>query len=68
VASEHMTPGEVASLLGISKMTLSRLRQRNEGPAYTNPSRRTVRYRKSDVEAFIASRRHGAVPPSEGAK
>ncbi len=46
--SEH----EAASLLGISLPTLRRWRYRRRGPSFVR-FRRTIRYRRADIVAFI---------------
>ena len=49
---------EVADLLCISQRTLEGWRVRGCGPAYIQISPRCIRYRMSDVMAFVEGRRH----------
>lgn len=48
---------QVAKMLNITVSTLRSWRHRKQGPAVVRMSRRAPRYLRSDVEAFIASRR-----------
>jgi len=48
----HMTPGEVARLLGVSLRTLSRWHAQRVGPPRCKVGR-TVLYRKEAVEAWL---------------
>ncbi|MFI6349114.1 helix-turn-helix transcriptional regulator [Streptomyces sp. NPDC050560] len=62
---EWLNPKQVAELLGVSYSTLSYWRITDYGPVYTRmrPSRRSpVRYRRSDVEAWMKS--NATVPAS----
>lgn len=53
-----MSPGETARLLGVSVATLSQWRSRYTGKLpFVKYSNRIVRYKRSDVEQFIESRR-----------
>lgn len=52
-----MTEHEAAQFLGVSVRTLKRLRARRQIPFYpirANGSRCIIRYRKSDLERFLA--------------
>lgn len=52
-------PSLVSAWTGLSESTLARYRMRGGGPAFiklTNNRQGVVRYRRSDVEAWIASR------------
>ncbi len=51
-----LLPTEAALLLGLSPRTLEGLRFKGEGPPYFR-IRRGVRYRRSDVVAWIEARR-----------
>ena len=53
-----MTEAAVAESLGISKATLYSWRARGAGPRFTKIGR-LVRYRSSDVEAWLAAQRTG---------
>ncbi|MGH7485120.1 MAG: helix-turn-helix transcriptional regulator [bacterium] len=49
-----MTPTELADLLGLRPRTLEEHRRLGRGPAYVRLSgRRNVRYRASDVKAWL---------------
>ena len=50
------TPAEAAKRLRLTERTLADWRYRGCGPQYVRLSGRAVRYRQSDVDAFIASR------------
>jgi prophage regulatory protein len=52
---ELMDEEEVAALLGTSRRTLQRLRQRGEGPAYFKVGRK-VRFRYGAVLAWLQER------------
>lgn len=60
--TDILTSAETAELLGISTGTLAAWRHRGTSPTYTRTGHRTVRYKKSDVEKFIAER--GETVPS----
>ena len=45
---------EAAALLGYTPRTLAVWRHRGEGPPHVRINGRTVRYRRSDLEAWIA--------------
>jgi hypothetical protein len=53
-----MTPDEAARLLRVTPATLATWRARHTGPAYVKIGH-AVRYRPSDLEAFIGGRRVG---------
>ncbi len=46
-----------ADLLGLKPHTLAVWRTRGVGPAFTRLSRRSIRYRRADVEAWADARR-----------
>lgn len=50
-------PSEAAFLLGLSKRTLEALRLKGEGPAYVALGRRSVRYQRKDINAYVEARR-----------
>ncbi|WP_019647225.1 helix-turn-helix transcriptional regulator [Novispirillum itersonii] len=54
-ADDLLTPEQAAALLSVSPATLERWRARRplHGPAFIKMSPRVVRYRRSDVTAFI---------------
>lgn len=51
-----LTPREAAARAGISPSYLSWLRQTNAGPKCIQLGYRTIRYRASDVDEWMASR------------
>jgi predicted DNA-binding transcriptional regulator AlpA len=51
-----LTQRETASVLRLSERTLERLRVQGLGPKYVKCGRRSVRYRQSDLDEWIASR------------
>ena len=52
---------EVAGILGVGEITLSIWRCKKQYPLPYIKAGRAVRYRESDVEAFIASRTHSGI-------
>jgi excisionase family DNA binding protein len=58
-----LTQREAATLLKLSERTLERLRGQGTGPKFLR-IRHSVRYRQSDVEAWLSSRIVGST--SEG--
>jgi predicted DNA-binding transcriptional regulator AlpA len=63
-----LTPTEAAEFLQVTEATLAswRLRDRRHGPAFVVLSRCTVRYRRSDLEEWLKSRRVAAASRSGG--
>lgn len=55
-ADKLCTPVETASLLGIAPQTMAHWRVRGSGPRYVLLNRRCVRYRLSDIQAWLDSR------------
>ena len=51
-----LSPRAVAARFGVTPKTLERWRSTGEGPRFVRVSRRVVRYRRADVETFIAAR------------
>jgi excisionase family DNA binding protein len=56
LADPLLTVEDLAALLGVAARTLDDWRQRGCGPRYISMSRRAVRYRKSDVDAWLGER------------
>lgn len=54
-----LSPKRVAALLGVSPRALEAWRLRGEGPSFIRISSRCIRYRRSDVEAWLDQRVHG---------
>ncbi len=48
-----LTPKEAAELLGIPESTLAQWRSQRRGPRYIKLELRLVRYRASDLEAWL---------------
>jgi predicted DNA-binding transcriptional regulator AlpA len=51
-----LTPEAVAARLSVKAKTLERWRTTGEGPLFVRISRKVVRYRRQDVDAFIDAR------------
>lgn len=52
----YLTTAQVAQRVGISRRTVKRWRNEGAGPVFVRPNgRRMVRYRESDVEAWLSS-------------
>lgn len=54
--SELLTTAQAAAFLGLKQNTLEHWRIYGKGPAIVRLSPRTVRYRRLDLEAWVASR------------
>lgn len=53
-AWQLLTPKQVAQILAVDPRTLQAWRLRKQGPAFVRLGTHTVRYRQSDIEAFIS--------------
>ena len=51
-----MTPQQVARYIGVSDAALRLWRSRGEGPPFFKAGPRLVRYRRTDIDAWIESR------------
>lgn len=51
--SEIMDRDEAAEYIGVTRDTLAQMASRNRGPRYSKISNRIVRYRRSDIDAWI---------------
>ncbi|WP_181893040.1 helix-turn-helix domain-containing protein [Falsiruegeria mediterranea] len=59
--SELLTSRETAEMLGIRVETLCRWRRRGDGPRFTKAQGgKWLRYRRADVEAWLAGDEKGA--------
>jgi predicted DNA-binding transcriptional regulator AlpA len=59
---QHLTTEQVALITGIAKPTFEGWRcRKNGGPKFTNPSPQIIRYRWSDVKAWLDA---GTVAPT----
>lgn len=56
VRAVYLTPDELAAMLNVPKATLYQWNRRGSGPAYMHLGRH-VRYRLSDVEAWLDAQR-----------
>ena len=61
--SEFLTSGQAAQFLQVSINTLSCWRSRGTGPSYVKLGKRLIRYRKSDLDAWIKSESIGVTSP-----
>lgn len=50
-----LTPAEVAELLKLQPSTLVEWRRLRKGPRHIRVGHRTVRYRRSDIDAWLES-------------
>ena len=57
--------GEVSALLRVAVPTLRNWRAKQRGPVFVKLGLRSVRYRKSDVDAFVAAGQRGAQDGAE---
>lgn len=64
-----LSAAETASLLGVSKFTLLRMRQQQNagGLPYVKISQNRIGYVRRDVLAFLAARRVGTLPETAAA-
>jgi len=51
-----LTTAEVATVTRLTKQHLHRLRMKGKGPRFIRVSENAVRYRKSDVQAYLDGR------------
>jgi predicted DNA-binding transcriptional regulator AlpA len=56
MADDLLTSKQVAALLGMTDRSLERWRTAGDGPRFIRLSRRTIRYRRADIDAFLAAR------------
>jgi hypothetical protein len=55
-ATALLTPASAAGRLATTAKVLERWRSTGDGPRFVRLTKKTIRYRAADVEAFIASR------------
>ena len=60
-ADRTLTARQTAELLGVATITLAQWRARGDGPPHFKVGRRHVRYRRADVDAWMATRARGKV-------
>lgn len=53
---ELLKPADVAAMLHVANVTLSRWRQRNTGPKYLRISYNRVLYRETDVNEWLSGK------------
>jgi excisionase family DNA binding protein len=56
---ELLTEAQVARLLTVSLSTMKRLRRAGDGPPFVRISKRGIRYRRADVDAWLSRRSEG---------
>jgi predicted DNA-binding transcriptional regulator AlpA len=59
MAESLLTRADVAKQLGVSPKTLAQWAWRQQGPRLLKFGKTVVRYRQSDVDAWLASRQQG---------
>jgi prophage regulatory protein len=59
---QFFRPADICNLLRISRPTLWRLRRAGQFPAPVSLSKRSIGWRRADVEAWVGSRPHGVGP------
>jgi hypothetical protein len=52
----YLKPPEAAAYLNVSTSPLAKLRVYGGGPKFTKISRAAIRYRRSDLDAYMAER------------
>lgn len=63
-----LTPRMLADELGVTTKSLERWRATGEGPPFLRVSRKIIRYRKTDVEGFLAARVATSTTSKTGAR
>lgn len=53
---ELLKDTDAAALLGVKDQTVRTWRSKNIGPKYIRISRNIIRYRREDIEAYLADR------------
>lgn len=66
-AEEFLTDQELAYLLAVSTRTILRWRRNGSGPSYCRVGPRCVRYRRTDLDAWMAANRFATKAAEEGA-
>jgi predicted DNA-binding transcriptional regulator AlpA len=59
-ADDLLTSDQVAAWLGVSRQFVELSRIKNYGPPFTRLSARCIRYRRSDVAAWLRDRTHSS--------
>lgn len=60
--AELWTTAQVADHLGMTVAAVAALRHRGNGPHYVRIGTRTIRYRRTDVDAWIDANREQQTP------
>lgn len=55
--NENYRSEDAAAYLGIALPTLAKMRMRGDGPAYSKISHRLIIYQKSDLDAWLESKK-----------
>jgi hypothetical protein len=55
-ADDMLTPKEVAAELRITERALAAMRSRGTGPPYLRVTERTIRYSRTDLAEWLASK------------
>jgi hypothetical protein len=53
---ELLSPAEAGAVLGVPAKRLERWRATGDGPRFVRLTRKTIKYRAADIQAFIESR------------
>ena len=53
---ELLTPEQAGQILSMSSHSLAQMRYVGNGPAYVKISAKTIRYRRTDLEAWLQAR------------
>lgn len=54
--SEFLTPEQLAAVIRSTTESLAQMRFRGTGPRFVRVTRRTILYRRADVDAWLQSR------------
>lgn len=55
---------QLAELLGLTPAAVAQMRRRGQGPTFVRVGGRSIRYRASDVEAYLQARTSTLVTPN----
>jgi hypothetical protein len=61
-----LTPDQAGDLLGVTARVMERWRGCGDGPKFARLSRKTIRYRVEDIEAFVAANLRVSTAPGAG--
>lgn len=61
-SADYLTTKDLARELNMSEVALAQMRQRAKGPTFIRLGR-TIRYRRADIEAWLAANTVGKVMP-----